>query len=163
MTYAEYLWPAGLSLLLAIGALSDIKDRRLPNWLSLLLLLYGLGHAVALGGLQDLGWLPAIGWHSLHAFIALAVGAALFAGGIFGGGDAKFYAGLAAYFTLSDGLDLLLWVSILGFFAIVGWMIGRRLIPTKKPITNSLKAKFPYGVAIAAGGAALAWLAPLST
>jgi len=161
--YWEYLWPAGLSLLLAVGALSDIKDRRLPNWLSLLLLVYGLAHAVALGGFEDLGWLSTIGWHALHALIALMVGAALFAGGIFGGGDAKFYAGLAAYFALSEGLDLLLWVSIFGFFAIIGWMIGRRVLPTKKPVANSLKAKFPYGVAIAAGSAALAWFAPISS
>lgn len=162
MMYAEYLWPAGLSLLLATGALSDIKDRRLPNWLSLLLLVFGLGHAVAVGGLQDLGWLYAMGWHSLHAVIALAVGAALFAGGIIGGGDAKFYAGLASYFTLSQGFDLLLWVSILGFFAIIAWMIGRRILPSQKAVANSLKAKFPYGVAIAGGGIALAWLPTIS-
>jgi len=161
--YWEYLWPTGLGILLAVGALSDIKDRRLPNWLSALLLVYGLAHAVALGGFEDLGWLPSIGWHALHALIALVVGAALFAGGMFGGGDAKFYAGLAAYFTLSDGLDLLLWVSILGFFAIIAWMIGRRILPSKKLIANSLEAKFPYGVAIAAGGATLAWLAPISS
>jgi prepilin peptidase CpaA len=160
---AEFLWPAGLTILLAIGALSDIKDRRLPNWLSLLLLIFGLGHAFALGGLADLGWLQAMGWHLLHAVIALAVGAALFAGGIFGGGDAKFYAGLAAYFTIGEGLDLLLWVSILGFFTIIGWMIGRRLFRGDKPKKDSLKAKFPYGVAIAAGGASLAWLAPLAS
>ncbi len=160
---AEYLWPAGLTILLAVGALSDIKDRRLPNWLSLLLLVYGLGHAFALGGLEDLGWLQTMGWHFLHAMIALAVGAALFAGGIFGGGDAKFYAGLAAYFTLGQGLDLLLWVSILGFFTIIAWMIGRRLLRGDKPKKDSLKAKFPYGVAIAAGGASLAWLAPLAS
>ena len=162
MLYAEFLWPAGLTLLLAIGALSDIKDRRLPNWLSLLLLVFGLAHAVAIGGMLEYGWLYALGWHFLHALIALIVGAALFAGGIFGGGDAKFYAGLAAYFTLSDGLDLLLWVSVLGFFTIIAWMIGRRIIPSKKPVANSLKAKFPYGVAIAGGGAALAWLAPIA-
>ena len=145
------LWPAALTLLLFVGAISDISDRRLPNWLSLALLLLGLAHAFDLGGLS------AIGWHFAHALIAMVVGAGIFAAGIMGGGDAKFYAGLAAFFPLSEGLNLLLWVSIAGIVSILSWMVLRRVLPLKKPEDGSLHAKFPYGVAIAIGGVFVAW------
>ena len=145
------LWPAGLTLLLLYGAASDIRARRLPNWLSLVLLVYGLAFAFVDGGLA------ALGWHGAHSAIALVVGMGLFAIGAFGGGDAKFYAGLAAYFALDQAIDLLIFVSLLGGLLIILWMIGRRL-PILRPKENEgLKGKFPYGVAIAAGGALLAW------
>lgn len=145
------LWPAALTLLLAIGAISDIRDRRLPNWLSLALLVLGLAHAYYLGGF------PSIGWHFAHALIAVLIGAGIFAMGVMGAGDAKFYAGLAAYFPLSEGLNLLLWVSIAGIVSILSWMILRRIVPTKTPKKSSLHAKFPYGVAIAIGGSFVVW------
>ncbi len=145
------LWPAALTLLLLVGAIGDIRDRRLPNWLSLALLLLGLAHAYYLGGLGMTGW------HLAHALIAMVVGAGIFAAGIMGGGDAKFYAGLAAFFPLSEGLNLLLWVSIAGVISILSWMVLRRVLPLKKPEDGSLHAKFPYGVAIAIGGVFVAW------
>lgn len=148
---SEWLWPAALSLLLIAGALSDIRTRRLPNWLSLALLVLGLGFAFAQGGL------PAMGWHGAHVAIALAVGMALFAGGIIGGGDAKFYAGLAAFFPLGEGFSLLLAVSLAGLVAIVVWFASRRLLRPGPIDKDSLYAKFPYGVAMAGGGLWMIW------
>ncbi|QIG55097.1 peptidase A24 [Altererythrobacter sp. BO-6] len=149
----ELLWPAALSLLLVVGAIGDILKRRLPNWLSLALLVTGLAFAFANGGIE------AIGWHGAHAAIALAVGMALFAGGIIGGGDAKFYAGAAAWFPLSDGLSLLLSVSLAGLAAIIIWFGSRRVFKPGAIDPDSLYAKFPYGVAIAGGGLWLLWSA----
>lgn len=145
------LWPAALTLLLLVGAIGDIRDRRLPNWLALALLLLGLPHAYYLGGLGMTGW------HFAHALIAMVVGAGIFAAGIMGGGDAKFCAGLAAFFPLSEGLNLLLWVSIAGIISILSWMVLRRVLPLKKPEDGSLHAKFPYGVSIAISGVFVAW------
>lgn len=145
------LWPAALTLLLLVGAIGDIRDRRLPNWLALALLLLGLPHAYYLGGLGMTGW------HFAHALIAVVFGAGIFAAGIMGGGDAKFCAGLAAFFPLSEGLNLLLWVSIAGIISILSWMVLRRVLPLKKPEDGSLHAKFPYGVSIAISGVFVAW------
>lgn len=145
------LWPAGLSLLLAVGAITDIRERRLANWLSLALLLFGLAHGFALGGLSGLGW------HGAHAVIALLVGMALFALGVIGGGDAKFYAGTAAYFPISAGLDLLLWVALAGGAAVLGWFGLRMVLRRERPSPDSAQAKFPYGVAIAAGALLVGW------
>lgn len=151
------LWPAGLTLLLAYGSFSDIKWRRLPNWLSLALLVYGLVWA-AIGD----GGLTSLGWHSAHAGAALVVGMALFATGVIGGGDAKFYTGTAANFALQQGVALLLWVSVIGFIAILLWVALKRLPPFSRRIRKGDFAKFPYGVAIALGGAGLAWAGPLA-
>ncbi|MGQ7829478.1 A24 family peptidase [Altererythrobacter sp. Z27] len=140
-----------MSLLLVIGAITDIRERRLANWLSLALLLFGLAHGFALGGLS------ALGWHGAHAAIALLVGMALFAVGVIGGGDAKFYAGAAAYFPISAGLDLLLWVALSGGAAVIAWFGLRRVLRREKPSPESLQAKFPYGVAIAAGAMLVGW------
>lgn len=150
------LWPAGLTLLLAYGAFSDFKWRRLPNWLALALLVYGLTWAGTSGGMS------ALGWHSAHTAIALIVGMALFATGGFGGGDAKFYAGTAASFALQQGVALLLWVSIIGLVTMLGWVILKRLPPFSNRKRQGDFAKFPYGVAIALGGAGYAWAGPLT-
>ena len=148
----ELLWPIGLTLLLAIGALSDIKDRRLPNWLSLLLLVFGLAHAFYLSQWAGLGW------HSLHAVVALVIGMPLFAMKWFGGGDVKFYAGAAAYFAIGDGVQMLIWVSLLGVALMLSWMVLRRIISKGDRGITGNHALFPYGVAIMAGTSALAWV-----
>ncbi|TNE35042.1 MAG: peptidase A24 [Alphaproteobacteria bacterium] len=153
---ADLLWPGGLTILLAYAAFSDIKWRRLPNWLSLTVLAYGFAWAFTQGGL------PALGWHGAHAAIALAVGIALFATGGFGGGDAKLYTGTAACFALQQGVALLLWVSLTGLVTMLGWIILKRLPPFSSRKREGNFAKFPYGVAIALGGSGLAWAGPLT-
>lgn len=150
-------WPGALSLLLAWGAASDIKSRILPNWLAALLLAFGLVYAGATGGLE------ALGWHAAHSAIVLVIGMALFAAGLFGGGDAKFYAGMAAFFPISMGLELLLYVTILGGLLALSWILARRIAPGKSANAKGNFTKLPYGVAIAAGGIVLAWMPVLTT
>ncbi len=149
-------WPAGLTMLLAYGAYSDIKWRRIPNWLSLAVLAFGLAWAGTDGGLA------ALGWHGAHFAVALVVGMVLFAIGAFGGGDAKLYAATAASFALQQGPALLLWVSLSGLVAILAWIIGKRLLPMSEDRRKGDFAKFPYGVAIALGGVGMAWTGPLT-
>lgn len=129
-----------------VGAWTDLRYRRLSNLLCLIALVGGLVFAFA-----SAGW-GGLGSHLFHALIALVVGMALFAGRIVGGGDAKFYAGIAAWFALADGLRLLLAVSLGGLVLFLVWFLYRRL--SRKPISRrdgAAEGKFPYGVAIAAG------------
>lgn len=146
------IWPAALTAILLVGAVIDWRVRRLPNWLSLVLLVFGLAH-----GFYEAA-LPGLGWHALHAVVALLGGAALFAGGIIGGGDAKAYAGTAAYFTFGLGLKLLVFVTLAGGVTMILWMIGRRLFSRGPVRKDGDHAKFPYGVAIAVGASLLAWM-----
>lgn len=135
-----------LGVLCLAAAWTDLRYRRLPNWLCALTLAAGLGIVLAQGGAQ------ALPGHLLHAGLALVVGIALFAVRIIGGGDAKFYTAIAAWFALGQAMRLLLSVSLSGLALFLAWFVFRRL--TRQPISRPGEAdtgKFPYGIAIAAG------------
>jgi prepilin peptidase CpaA len=129
-----------------IASWSDARKRRISNWLCLATLFGGLFFAFLSSGM------PALGSHVLHALIALAVGMVIWKIGGFGGGDAKFYASVAAWFELTRGLLLLLAVSLSGIVLLFVWFAWRRA--TGQPIRWSNRTAgdgLPYGIAIAAG------------
>lgn len=125
----------------------DIYSRKLPNVLCLATFLVGLVYAWLASG-----W-AGVGWHSAHAAAALLIGMALFAAGLIGGGDAKFYAAVAAWFPFADGLRLLMAVSVAGLVAVLAWIAIRRILrrPWRRQSTSNPFAQFPYGVAIGIG------------
>ncbi|WP_128891689.1 prepilin peptidase [Erythrobacter sp. HKB08] len=129
------------------GAVLDIRDRRIPNWLSGITLVLGL-----VFGVLSSEWLIAAG-HLGHAVIALLVGMGLFALGMWGGGDGKFYAATAAWFPLLDVFQLVFSISLAGLAVVLGWLGWRRMRGMKASKYDD--AGVPYGVAIAAGGAVL--------
>jgi prepilin peptidase CpaA len=141
-------WMAGLVLaaICAAGIWFDVRERRLPNWLCLLALLTGIGVSFLTGHSST------IGSHLLHFAVALAAGLALFQFGLVGGGDAKFYAGIAAWFPFKAAGSLLLAVSLTGFAALLTWMVWRRMkrIPARRNAETDAD-KFPYGIAISLG------------
>jgi prepilin peptidase CpaA len=144
----------GLGALLGLGAIGswlDIRQRRLPNWLSGLALLAGLITTVALGGPA------AVGWHLLHAVVALVLGMGLYAVGVIGAGDAKYYAAMAAWFPFQEGLRLFVAVSMSGLVLLIV-SVSIRLISGRKLLSGGAKDQegLPYGVAIAGGAALLA-------
>lgn len=128
----------------------DVTKRIIPNWLCLLTFGAGLMFAAWSGGTG------ALGWHGLHAAVALLIGMGLFVTGMVGGGDAKFYAAVAAWFAFADGLKLLLSVSIAALAMFALWFLSRRLrgIPVLRKATDD-SGKFPYALGIG-GGAVLA-------
>lgn len=146
-----------LPALMLVAAMHDLASYRIPNWISLALLVAFL---VAFP-FSSLGWSD-LGLHALVGLGALAAGFALFALGMVGGGDAKLFAagalwlgleGLAPYafgMALTGGVmcTAILAVRRLAFGALLppwGWVEALR------DETNGV----PYGVAIA-GGAILA-------
>ena len=137
-----------LTALCACAAWLDVSRRLLPNWLSALTALLGLGFVgFELGA-------PALGWATIHALAALVVGGALFRIGAIGGGDGKFYAACAAWIPIQQGLPLLFTVSIAGFVLALGWF---GLLRVRRHLDEGQKGKFgklPYGLAIATGAVA---------
>lgn len=140
----------GLGALAVSGAYlawSDIVARRLPNLATGLLALVGLAAGLALVG----------GAHFsssvIHAVLALIAGFGLFAVGLIGSGDAKYYAAVAAWFPLGAGLHLLGWISLAGFVLAAGWLVWLRRRP-RRPAGE--RAELPFGVAIALGAVATA-------
>ena len=153
MTGVELAGGAVLAAIGGVGAYLDIGTRRLPNWLCLIGLLAGAGFSMI-----DGGWSLAL-MALLHALVALLVGMGLFAMRWIGGGDAKFYAALAAWFPVQAGLGLLVTVSLTGLLLLIAWLpYRRRLMRADGGLAKGSDfRKLPYGVAIA-GGAVLAFL-----
>ncbi|GAA4762497.1 A24 family peptidase [Novosphingobium ginsenosidimutans] len=124
----------------------DWRDRRIPNWLCGILAVLGLAVAAWLGGGE------AIAKHAIHAFAALIVGMVLFRFGVFGGGDAKFYAAVAAWFPIALWAKLLIHVSLAGLGLVTVWFVARRLMGKKiRPKNPTKYDALPYGIAIALG------------
>src|SRR5271154_354078 len=77
--------------LLLLAAVIDARTRRLPNWLTLGLILSGLARAACVGGIGGVS----------HAFAGLFAGASapliLYIMGALGGGDVKLFAGIGAW------------------------------------------------------------------
>ncbi len=141
--------PLAVPLLLGTGvyaAWSDVKYRRLPNVLALLVAGMGLSYAAIGAGLS------AAGSGLLHGLTALLVGLALYSRAVVGGGDIKYYAAVAMWFPLGQGFRLLGLVSLAALALVVGWLIWRRLTGRTVNFKASENSdKFPFGVAIAAG------------
>ena len=138
----------------AFAGWSDLFRRRIPNWLCAITALAGLAMTIASGSFAM------VGNHALHAAIALAVGMALFALRVVGGGDAKFYAAIASWFPLRSAGALIMFVGGCGFVLLVVWFVARRL--RGKPIRTSGNDPFdglPYGIAIASGAVIMNFVA----
>lgn len=144
---------AVLAALLAVASWTDVKQRRIPNWVSAAVLVVGLV-SVGIAG----GW-AALGWAGLHVLVALLVGLALTAAGVLGAGDAKLYAAIAAWLPIQAGLFLLVAVALAGLALLVVFTMTRRGRVKRKAEATSDFDKLPYGVAIAIGGLAAVVLA----
>lgn len=130
-----------MACLACFGAWTDMTQRQLSNWLSLSTLAAGLIFAAF--GETPAGFLSHLG----HFAIALAIGLALFAGGVWGGGDGKFYAAVAAWFPLGLFFNLMFAISMVGLL-----MLAVLLVKNRRRLFNKDSRGVPYGVAIGLGG-----------
>lgn len=140
-----------LAALSTIGALIDVFKRKLPNYLSLAIAIAGLGFAFAAAG-----WVG-LGLHFAHVVVAFLIGYGLFAGGMFGAGDGKFYAGVAAFFPIQQAPALGITIVLLGGLIAIGW-VTVRMFNRDLRLRKDDFAKMPYGLAIAIGAVGLAGL-----
>ena len=144
---------APLVILLALAAGWDLASYTIPNFIPLIVLLSFALFSVAAGYTA-----ASYETHALAALIALVVGFALFALGYIGGGDAKLFAAVAAWFGLHDLMQYVLVASIFGG-ALTLFLLAARRRPLPAVLANrSWMARLhdpqggiPYGVALAAG------------
>ena len=137
---------ATLTVSAGLAAWFDGRYRRIPNWLCAVTTAAGFGFAVWITGF------PGAFSYALHFLIALVGGMVLFRLGVFGGGDAKYYAAVAAWFALKQAVALLLAVTTSGLILLIVWFVARRV--AGMPIRRSTGAGLdglPYGIAIGAG------------
>lgn len=133
---------AVFSLLALAGAWMDLRKQIIPNGLNAAILAIGLV-AVPL----VFGW-PELLWGLLHFTIALLVGMVLFTIGVWGGGDAKFFAVCALWIPAFHTVAYLTGLGIAGLFLLLAWVIWAKA--RGKEISR--KSPLPYGVAIGLGG-----------
>jgi len=105
---------APLLVLLAWAAIGDVRYRRVPNWLTMLIMVGGV--------VQSL--LPtrtvSISTSLLGILAAAAVPLVLFAIGAVGGGDVKLMAGVGAWVGPAPAFAILLLEKIIGLLIVLG-------------------------------------------
>jgi prepilin peptidase CpaA len=152
---ADIIFAALLLVLLAAAAFTDLRERRIPNVIPVLVIAI---FAVSLFFLPDqrADWM----WRFAAFGVALAAGFALFAANVMGGGDVKLFAALALWHPLSDLGMLALLIAIAGagvalVFAGVDFVKLRGNAGNEasilKDLRQALKARIPYGVGILIG------------
>ncbi len=142
-----------------VAAVTDARSRRIPNLLTLPLVLSGWIRSFSVCGAAGLG-------DSLAGTLLLAAPfVILFAFGGGGAGDAKLMGGIGAWLGLVDGFVALLAVCLAGFVLGVAFAVWRkRLGAVLANLTGAAHAllmrslpavddgqKMPYGIAISAG------------
>ncbi|MBB5518000.1 A24 family peptidase [Amphiplicatus metriothermophilus] len=144
------IFPAAL----LIAAANDLYEFKIPNWISVVLFAAYFAGGLALGAPAAL-YLEGL----LLAAAALAVGFALFAFRILGGGDAKLLAAIAPWIGLSGLGAFLVNMAFAGAALAVALILFRKtpLLPiyAHAPWIMRLHQQpkdIPYAVAIAAGG-----------
>jgi Flp pilus assembly protein protease CpaA len=113
-----------------VAALTDLRQGRIPNWLTLPLWALGLARAACLGGAG--GFAGALG---VSALLALPY-VALWVLGKGGAGDAKLMAALGAWLSLDEGLVVLCCVATTGMILALLAMAARR--EHQSPLWTSL-------------------------
>jgi prepilin peptidase CpaA len=137
-------WPT--LIVLAVATFTDLRNRRIPNWLVLPFLVVGIAAST---------WLH--GWHGLgQSFAGLGLGLLLYGflfwmGGM-GAGDVKLAAAIGAWIGPNQLFIALVVTAMAGGLMVLGWAIcGGFIKDMFKGTGDHLKRKMPYAPAIAVG------------
>ena len=142
-----------LPVLTVVAALHDLMTMKIPNWISIALVVGFFPAALALG-------LPlsVVGVSAGMALAALFIGAGMFALNWIGGGDAKLLAAATLWMGLSGTLHFLLYTGLAGGAFCMLLLTARSRLPILAQTGPGWmmrlmqpKGDIPYGVAIAVG------------
>jgi prepilin peptidase CpaA len=146
-----------LPTLMIVAAVTDVMSYRIPNWLTVSIA--GLFFPMALLTHMPLA---EFGSHVTAGIMLFVIGYALFAFGIFGGGDSKLMAAAGLWFGTSQVMPFLVLTSLAGLVLAAGvmfWSVFMVMWDFHDPVAGSaidkgvrkLKPKLPYGFAFAVG------------
>jgi prepilin peptidase CpaA len=165
MTIHSIAWWPTLAVL-GVATWTDLRSRRIPNWLSLPFLVAGIAVSIWMHG----------GHGAIESLEGMALGAAIFgllcAMGGMGMGDVKLFASIGAWIGpgqlmlalvltgLAGGLMAVAWALAGGFMGelikgsgelLLGWKGRTTLTPPELKLANPRARKMPYAPAIAIG------------
>ncbi|MEM6414589.1 MAG: prepilin peptidase [Pseudomonadota bacterium] len=139
---------------LMVAAANDLYDFKIPNWISLALIV-----SYALAGIVLGAPLASMVEGILLGCAVLAVGFGLFAAKLLGGGDAKLLAATAPWIGLAEFFNFAFTMVIAGGVLTLFLLLFRKMpiLPVYAHANWILRMHenrkdLPYGVAIAAGG-----------
>jgi prepilin peptidase CpaA len=141
-TQIIYAFHAFAAVMLIIAALSDLRNRTIPNWLTGALALGALPVWLAAG----MQFWPAMAIQLGIAALAFGIFATMFYLGAMGGGDVKLIGALALWLPLVWLIQMLLIMSLIGGVITLGMWIGHKARKSRE------KLEVPYGIAIAIAG-----------
>ena len=148
---------AAVAIMVAAAVYFDLRDRRIPNWLTMPGLGLGILLQVISGETAGL----------VNALLGVAVGTALlilpFAMGWMGGGDLKLLAAIGALMGVAFTLSTLVFALAAGGLIALAWLAAKRSLvssliymvvvwlpmPGARP--TALKAPIPFGPALGMG------------
>lgn len=152
-----FLINALASALLAMLALSDLRQRRLPNAMVAGFAALYFAHAWS-GGASRVE----IETHLATGAAALVLAALMFRFGWLAGGDAKLFAAVFLWTDLPHATTVFFIVSFIGLMLAVAQLAWRLVERAQAAVSDqgwlSPARGVPYGVALAAGGIAAVWL-----
>lgn len=153
MDQLSFILLAVLPVLAVVAALHDLTTMKIPNWISIALVV-GFFPAALVLGLP----LSVVGVSAGMALAALFIGAGMFALNWIGGGDAKLLAAATLWMGLSGTLHFLLYTGLAGGAFCMLLLAGRSHLPILAQAGPGWmmrlmqpKGDIPYGVAIAIG------------
>ena len=130
-------WPT--LLVLAVATFTDLRSRRVPNWLVLPFLLAGIvispwRHDWE-GNSHSFGWhgLGPIGWHGVgQCFAGMGLGLLLYGIPFFmgwtGGGDVKLCAAIGAWIGPAQFIFSIIDTAIAGGIMVLCWVVYRKFL-----------------------------------
>jgi prepilin peptidase CpaA len=164
----EFVFPAASLLCATLSAVYDVRSRRIPNFITLPAMVFGLILHVALGGWRQLATAAAGGLICGLIFFVFYL-----AGGM-GAGDVKLITAAGCIAGLPLIGHLLLWTALAGGVMAIGMALYRRQLVTtlrnmcaivvhhrvmglthhvQFNISNDRTLRLPYALAITAGSA----------
>ncbi len=132
----------GLAIALLIAAFTDLRRRKIDNWLTASVALT----APLFWWATDLPLWPGVAQQFGIALVAFAILAGLFAMRMMGGGDVKLLTALALWLPLQPYFTLLILMALLGGVLTVVFAVIHKLGQRPGQI------QIPYGLAISGAG-----------
>lgn len=161
---------AAFTLLLAGACVSDVRWRRIPNRVVVALFVGGIVYSIL-----TMPPMAALERALAGSAVGLALWLPFWLARVLGAGDVKLAAASGAWLGVTGIVEASLLGAVVGgalaVWALAGqgglaaaaerfgaWMIASRTTGTLAPEVTPKERRVPYGVAIAAGAAAAAWI-----